>query len=75
MHKELELIERIRKLLNATLADVEAQQEQNRQHRQLLEMDWSDKKVSNEIETLNVSLNNHSTIVLFHAGAARFPAE
>lgn len=44
----------------------------NRDAKQNLEMDWSDKKEALEIETKSGSLRNHHTNKQFHDGAAKF---
>lgn len=72
---EVALIREIRELLLRTLADIEAQQVENRTARQRMEYDWSDKKEAHEIEAINCHLNNKSRTTLFKPGATRYPAE
>ncbi|XP_033173477.1 tektin-4 [Drosophila mauritiana] len=72
---ELALIAEIRRLLMKTLDDFNSQQVENRTARQRLEYDWSDKKESYEIDTLNTGLNNCSRTIMFRPGAVRQPPE
>lgn len=44
----------------------------NRDAKQILEMDWSDKKEALEIDTASGTLRNHHTNKQFHDGAAKF---
>ena len=44
----------------------------NRDAKQNLEMDWSDKKEDLEIDTKSGALRNHHTNKQFHDGAAKF---
>ena len=44
----------------------------NRDAKQVLEMDWSDKKEADELDTKAVNLRNEHTNKQFHPGAARF---
>lgn len=73
--REVALISEVRDLLNRTLADIEAQQVENRNARQRMEYDWSDKKEAHEIEAINCHLTNKSTTILFKPGATRYPNE
>lgn len=72
---ELALIAEIRRLLMKTLDDFNSQQVENRTARQRLEYDWSDKKESYEIDTINTGLNNCSRTIMFRPGAVRQPPE
>lgn len=72
---ELALIAEIRQLLKKTLEDFEQQQVENRTARQRLEYDWSDKKESYEIDSVNAHLYNKSTTIMFRPGAVRQPPE
>lgn len=72
---ELALISEIRRMMKKTLEDIEQQQVENRTARERLEFDWSDKKESYEIDTINVGLDNSSKIILFRPGAVRQPPE
>ncbi len=73
--KEKALINEIRNLLLKTLADIEAQQVQNRTMKQRMEFDWSDKKKTHQNDSINCNLNNKSTTILFKPGATRFSQE
>ena len=44
----------------------------NREAKQNLEMDWSDKKEALEIDTVSGALKNHNTNKQFYPGAAKF---
>ena len=44
----------------------------NRDRKQELEMDWSDKKEADEIDSFCGSLRNEHTCKQFHAGSAKF---
>ena len=44
----------------------------NRDAKQNLEMDWSDKKEALEIDTKSGALKNHHTDKQFYPGAAKF---
>lgn len=44
----------------------------NREAKQNLEMDWSDKKEALEIDTKSGGLRNHHTDKQFYSGAAKF---
>lgn len=73
--KELALIAELRELFQRILKDVEAQLIEDKVAKQRLEYDWSDKKQSYEIDSLNVSLNNCSTTLLFKPGSVILPDE
>jgi tektin-4 len=73
--KEKSLIAEIRSLLIQTLADIEAQQRENRTNKQRMEFDWSDKKDAHENDSRNSQLSNRAPAIMFKAGATRFPAE
>lgn len=73
--KEMALTAEIRDTFNRTLADLSAQIVEEKAAKQRLEFDWSDKKVAHETETLNASLNNRSSIILFKPGATRLSDE
>jgi tektin-4 len=44
----------------------------NRDQKQALEMDWSDKKEADELDTKAVNLRNEHTNKQFYPGAAKF---
>lgn len=55
------------------LKQMEEQLMHNKAIKQRLEMDWSDKKESYEIEAVNVGLRITSKTLLFKPGAIHFP--
>uniref|UniRef100_A0A1B6BY47 Tektin n=1 Tax=Clastoptera arizonana TaxID=38151 RepID=A0A1B6BY47_9HEMI len=71
--KEAALVKEIEDLINRTLVQIEEQLERNKSAKARLEDDWSDKKESHQIESINVNLNNKSKTILFKPGATRFP--
>jgi tektin-4 len=73
--KEISLISEIKRQLNQTLNDMQAQQIANRAARERLEYDWSDKKEAYENEAINCNLTNTSSTTLFKPGAVRLNAE
>ncbi|XP_071106114.1 tektin-4-like [Haliotis cracherodii] len=70
--KEVEIINNVQDLLQRTIGQADAQIKQNRNAKQDLEMDWSDKKEALEIDTKCASLRNHHTHKQFYPGAAKF---
>ncbi|XP_023166076.1 tektin-4 [Drosophila hydei] len=72
---ELSLIAEIRRNLQKTMQDFVTQQMENRAAKQRLELDWSDKLESYEMDTINVGLDNRSRTIMFQMGAVRQPIE
>ncbi|KAK7113326.1 tektin-4-like [Littorina saxatilis] len=70
--KEVEIINNVRDLLQNTIAQTEKQIRLNRDSKQNLEFDWSDKKESLELDTTCGVMRNHHTNKQFHDGAAKF---
>merc|ERR1711963_1160514 len=70
--KEVEIINNVQDLLKNTINQTEKQIRLNRDAKQNLEMDWSDKKEDLEIDTKSGALRNHHTNKQFHDGAAKF---
>ncbi|CAG2217750.1 TEKT4 [Mytilus edulis] len=70
--KEVEIINNVQDLLKKTIDQSEKQIKLNREAKQNLEMDWSDKKEALEIDTKSGSLRNHHTDKQFYSGAAKF---
>ncbi|CAG5117655.1 unnamed protein product [Candidula unifasciata] len=70
--KEVEIINNVQDLLKNTINQCEKQVRLNRDAKQNLEMDWSDKKEALEIDTRSGALRNHHTNKQFHDGAAKF---
>ncbi|CAH1155106.1 unnamed protein product [Phaedon cochleariae] len=73
--REVALCSEIRDIFSRTLKDVEMQLLEDKTAKQRLEYDWSDKKVSHEIDSINMALNNKSTVLRFKPGAVCFPEE
>ncbi|XP_064622368.1 tektin-4-like [Lineus longissimus] len=70
--KEVEIINNVQDLLRKTIVQAENQIKFNRDAKQNLEMDWSDKKEADEIDSICGILRNNSTNKQFYAGAAKF---
>jgi len=70
--KEVEVINNVQDLLRRTIKESEYQIKRNRDEKQKLEMDWSDKKEADELDTKCVILRNEHTNKQFYPGAARF---
>lgn len=70
--KEVEIINNVQDLLKKTIGQAETQIRLNRDAKQNLEMDWSDKKEALEIDTASGALRNHHTNKQFYPGAAKF---
>nr|XP_033769954.1 tektin-4 [Geotrypetes seraphini] len=69
--KELELIKNVQELLKRTLQQAVDQVRANRDVKQTLEMDWSDKREAYEIDDKCGRLNNQSTDIQFHHNSSR----
>jgi tektin-4 len=59
--------------MGCKLKQIQKQLQHNKAIKQRLEMDWSDKKETCDIEAINVGLRNTSTTLLFKPGATHFP--
>lgn len=70
--KEVEIINNVQDLLKKTIDQSEKQIRLNRDAKQNLEMDWSDKKEALEIDTVSGALKNTNTNKQFYPGAAKF---
>lgn len=70
--KEVDIINNVNDLLARTIEQSEKQIQLNRDAKQLLEMDWSDKKESSEMDAFCGGLRNHHTNKQFYPGAAKF---
>lgn len=70
--KEVEIINNVQDLLKKTIDQADKQIKLNREAKQNLEMDWSDKKEALEIDTKSGALRNHHTDKQFYSGAAKF---
>lgn len=70
--QEVEIINNVQDLLRKTIKEAEKQIKLNRDAKQNLEMDWSDKKEAHEIDTNCFNLRNVHTNKQFHPGVARY---
>lgn len=70
--KEVEIINNVQDLLKRTTEQANNQIKMNRNAKQNLEMDWSDKKEALELDSKSGTLRNQHTHKQFHAGAAKF---
>ncbi|CAH1794363.1 unnamed protein product [Owenia fusiformis] len=70
--KEVEIINNVQDLLRKTIEQADKQVKRNRDAKQDLEMDWSDKVEAEEIDSKCGVLRNFHTNKQFHAGAAKF---
>jgi len=70
--KEVEVINNVQDLLKKTIQETDAQIKRNRDRKQELEMDWSDKKEADEIDAFCAGLKNGMTCKQFFAGSAKF---
>eukprot|EP00918_Siedleckia_nematoides_P082219 GHVU01180231.1.p1 GENE.GHVU01180231.1~~GHVU01180231.1.p1 ORF type:complete len:449 (-),score=91.68 GHVU01180231.1:120-1466(-) len=70
--KEVEVINNVQDLLKRTIDEGEKQIKRNRDRKQELEMDWSDKKESAELDAFCAGLKNGMTCKQFFAGSAKF---
>merc|ERR1711912_150738 len=70
--KEVEVINNVQDLLKKTIKEADQQIKRNRDRKQELEMDWSDKKEAEEIDSFCGGLKNEHTSKQFHAGSAKF---
>lgn len=73
--KEVSLCAEVREIFSRTLKDVENQLVEDKTAKQRLEFDWSDKKTAHEIDSISMSLNNRSSVLMFAPGAVCFPEE
>ncbi|XP_021931209.1 tektin-4 isoform X2 [Zootermopsis nevadensis] len=71
--KETALIGEARDFMGRMLKQIEEQLQHNKAIKKCLEIDWSDKKETYDIEAINVGLRNTSKTLLFKPGATRFP--
>ncbi|XP_055836523.1 tektin-4 [Episyrphus balteatus] len=73
--KELNLISEIKIKLRNALSEIQEQKIENRNARQRLEYDWSDKSEAYEIESKVCGLNNKSTLLMNQPGVTSTSAE
>ncbi|XP_077173082.1 tektin-4 [Paroedura picta] len=70
--KEAELIRNVQELLKRTLKQAVNQMQLNRDHKQICEMDWSDKLETYNIDEKCGRYNNQSTNIQFHPSSSKF---
>ncbi|XP_059547800.1 tektin-4 [Myotis daubentonii] len=70
--KEAELIRNIQELLKRTIMQAVNQIRMNREHKELCEMNWSDKVEAYNIDETCARYNNQSTEVQFHPHSTKF---
>ncbi|XP_041063084.1 tektin-4 [Carcharodon carcharias] len=70
--KEVDLIRNVQGVLKRTLDEVIKQIRRNRDAKEVLEMDWSDKYEAYKIDVKAGGLNNQSTNIQFHPNSAKF---
>nr|CAX70199.1 Tektin-4 [Schistosoma japonicum] len=70
LYIEMELIQNIQKLIKNAIEQADKQICQNREVKEALEINWSDKKEAEEIDTKAGNLKNCSTNKQFYAGVA-----
>lgn len=70
--KEVQIINNVKDLLTRTLEQTEKQIINNRDAKQQLEMDWSDKLEASELDAFAGNLRNHHTNKQFYPGSAKF---
>ncbi|XP_067859569.1 tektin-4 [Heptranchias perlo] len=70
--KEVDLIRNVHGVLKRTLDQVNTQIRRNRDIKELLEMDWSDKYEAYKIDVKAGGLNDQSTNIQFHPNSSKF---
>ncbi|XP_058013875.1 tektin-4 [Ahaetulla prasina] len=70
--KETELIRNIQELLKRTVKQAVNQMQLNRDHKQICEMDWSDKVETYNIDEKCGRYSNQSTNIQFHPSSSKF---
>ncbi|XP_009886838.1 PREDICTED: tektin-4 [Charadrius vociferus] len=70
--KEVELIKNIQELLKRTLMQAGNQMRLNREHKEVCEMDWSDKVETYNIDDKCGRYSNQSTNIQFHPSSVKF---
>ncbi|KAF6127645.1 tektin 4 [Phyllostomus discolor] len=70
--EEAELIRNIQELLKRTIMQAVNQIRLNREHKQVCEMDWSDKVEAYNIDETCAGYHNQSTAVQFHPHSTKF---
>ncbi|XP_068555472.1 tektin-4 [Anas acuta] len=70
--KEAELIRNIQELLKRTLMQASNQMRLNRDHKEICEMDWSDKVETYNIDDKCGRYSNQSTNIQFHPSSVKF---
>ncbi|XP_059045963.1 tektin-4-like [Achroia grisella] len=70
--KEMNLVSEVRATLKNTLNKIEEQMAINKAAKHRIEYDWCDKAMAYNTETINLSLNTKSNIIMFRPGSTRF---
>ncbi|ELT93692.1 hypothetical protein CAPTEDRAFT_213472 [Capitella teleta] len=70
--KEVEVSNNAQDLLKRTIKEADMQITRNRDRKKELEMDWSDKKEADEMDSFCAGLRNEHTCKQFFAGSAKF---
>uniref|UniRef100_A0A8C6Y9S6 Tektin n=1 Tax=Naja naja TaxID=35670 RepID=A0A8C6Y9S6_NAJNA len=70
--KETELIRNVQELLKRTVKQAVNQMQLNRDHKQVCEMDWSDKVETYNIDEKCGRYSNQSTNIQFHPSSSKF---
>ncbi|XP_067210904.1 tektin-4 isoform X1 [Linepithema humile] len=73
--QEIALCSKVRDLLNKTHQQIEIQMVELKTVKARMESDWSDKIHTYNIDSVCVNLSNDSPLLLWKAGATRFPAD
>ena len=73
--QEIALCTEIRDLLRRTYEQIEMQMVELKSAKSRAENDWSDKIHTYNLDSVCVNLSNDSPLLLWKAGATRFPAE
>ena len=73
LFQELAMIHEVRILYEKIIGEIENQMLANRACKDQLEFNWSDKKETVELESINARLKNDSPTITFHHGATRIP--
>lgn len=68
------MIKNVRDLYESVLKEVENQISVNKACKSQLELTWSDKRETCELDSINMCIKNSTPIIMHHGGVARFPA-
>lgn len=70
---EVAIVGEVRRVFMHTLAKVDEQLKEDKAAKAAIEQDWSDKMITLKNDKINQSLDNHSSLILFHPGVTRWP--